>query len=264
MNRITKLFQDIKKNNKKVFIPFITAGYPKLESTVELISALENGGADLIEIGIPFSDPMADGPTIQRASGRALKKKTNLTSILRLVREIRKKSEIPIALMSYFNPIFNYGAKKFVKTAKAAGVDGVIIPDLPPEEATELLKVAKKNNFNCVFLLAPTSTAKRIRLVLKKSSGFIYYVSLTGVTGARRRLPAQVVSQVRKIKRASKKPVCVGFGISSEKQVRAIASVSDGVILGSAVIRVIEKNLSRPGLVKKTTNFVRRMARALE
>ncbi len=264
MTRIDKKFKELKKKRKKAFIVYITAGDPSLSTTEKLALELEKSGVDILELGVPFSDPMADGPTIQRASGRALKKKTNLASILTLVKKIRKKSDIPIALMSYFNPIFNYGTKDFVKRARASGVDGVIIPDLPPEEASELLKEAGKNDFNCIFLLAPTSTAKRIKIVSKKSSGFIYYVSLTGVTGARNTLPSQVVSDVRKIKRSAGKPVCVGFGISTPKQIRAIASVSDGVILGSAVIKVIEKNLSKPGLVRKTANFVKRMAGALE
>ena len=206
---------------------------------------------------------MADGPTIQTASERALKNSTNINSIIRLVKKIRKKSEIPLALMSYYNPIYRYGAEKFIKESKAAGVDGVIIPDLPPEEAGDILTLARRLAYSVVFLLAPTSTPARVKLVSKKSTGFIYYVSVTGVTGARTSLPKDVAAHVKKIKRVSGKPVCVGFGVSTEKQIRDICNTADGVIVGSAIIKVIEKNLGKAGLVGKVSNFVSRLVRAI-
>jgi len=259
MSRINEKFKELKKNKRKALIVYITAGDPSLAISEKLVYALQTAGADIIELGVPFSDPMADGPTIQKASERSLKKRTNLNSILKLVRSIRKKSDLPIALMSYYNPIFRYGVKEFVKDAKNARVDGVIIPDLPPEEAGELVELSRRSDFSCIFLLSPTSTTKRIKLASKKSTGFIYYVSLTGVTGARKKLPKDIISQVKKIKRISKKPVCVGFGISSEKQIREISKIADGAIVGSAVIKVIEKNIGKSDLVKKVSNFVARL-----
>lgn len=263
MNRIDKKFKELKKKRKKAFIAYITAGDPSLVQTEKLVTALDVAGADIIELGVPFSDPMADGPTIQQASERSLKKRTNIISIIKLVKSIRKKSQVPLILMSYYNPVFRYGANKFIKDTKAAGIDGVIIPDLPPEEANAFVKLARRHGYCCIFLLAPTSTAQRIKLAAGKSSGFIYYVSLTGVTGAREKLPKELVSDVRRIKRiAAKIPVCVGFGVSTEKQVKEIAKVADGVIVGSAIVKIIEKNLGSHGLDKKVLNFVSRLARA--
>ena len=263
MSRIDKKFKELKEKRKKAFIVYITAGDPSLSRTEEITLALDRAGVDIIELGVPFSDPLADGPTIQQASQRSLKHGTNIGSIIKLIRSIRTRSEIPLALMSYYNPIYRYGLQRFIKDTKAAGVDGVIVPDLPPEEGGELIKSADRFDYSCIFLLAPTSTQERIMLVAKKSRGFIYYVSLTGVTGARNKLPKEIVSDVRKIKRISKKPVCVGFGVSRPRQVKKISRVADGVIVGSAVIKIIERNIGKRDLVKKVSSFVSRLVKAL-
>ena len=214
-------------------------------------------------MGVPFSDPLADGPTIQAASQRALKNRINLTDVFRLVKRLRRRTELPIALLTYYNIVFRFGIKDFVKQAKLAGVDGAIIPDLPVEEARNLIKIAKKNNFASIFLASPTSDRERIKRISANSSGFIYYVSLTGTTGIRRTLPEELLKKVRQIKRISSKPVCVGFGVSKPEQAREIARVADGVIVGSAIIKVIEKNLGRKDLVSKVVKFVRRLKEAV-
>ncbi len=264
MNRIEKRFSELKAKREKAFIVYITTGDPSLAATEKIIKELDKSGVDLIELGVPFSDPMADGPTIQAASERALKNGVNMGKILRLVKRARTQTELPIVLMTYYNPIFSYGVKKFVADAKAAGVDGAIIPDLPPEEAGDLISASGKNDFSNIFLLSPTSPDDRVRLVSSKSSGFVYYVSLTGVTGPRAHLPSEIISNVRKIKRATKKPVCVGFGVSTPRQAGSLAKIADGVIVGSAVIKVIEANTGKRDLIKKVGRFVRRLSRAVK
>lgn len=261
MNRINKKFKELGK--KKALIIYITAGYPGLAKTKELIFELEKSGADIIELGIPFSDPLADGPTIQLASQRALKNNVSLKDVISLVKGVRSKTEIPLVFMTYYNPVFHFGVARLVKEAAAAGVDGIIIPDLPPEEAKVLVKSARKEKFVTIFLLTPTSVEKRIRLVSAASTGFIYYVSLTGVTGARHKLPTELKNKVRGIKRFTKNPVCVGFGVSNPGQARDIARAADGVIVGSAVINLIHKNIGKKDLVCKVGRFVRGLKNAM-
>ena len=261
MNRIDKKFQELKRKRKKAFIAFITAGDPNLKSTEQLVLAFEKAGVDIVEIGVPFSDPLADGPTIQAASQRALQKDVNLDQILNLVGRIRKSSQIPIALMTYYNPIFFYNEGRFLSKAKACGVDGIIVPDLPPEEARDLIRLAKRQDISTVFFVSPTTTAKRMKLVAQASSGFIYYVSLTGVTGSRSKLPSSISGQIKLLKRITKKPVCVGFGISTPQQARAVAKFSDGVIVGSAIVSAIERNRGKRDLVKKVVKFVSNLAK---
>ena len=256
MNRIDKKFKELKKRREKALITFIMAGDPTLSITKKLIFELEKSGADIIELGVPFSDPLADGPTIQRASERALKKKINIDSVCSLVKSVRLKTEIPIAFLTYYNLIHHYGLEKFVQKAKSSGVDGIIIPDLPPEESQRLRRVAKKKNFSMVHLASPTSSKERLKKIADASTGFIYYVSLTGTTGVRRKLPKDISGSLRKIKRITKKPVCVGFGISKREQIKSILKTSDGVIVGSAIVKVIEKNQRAKDLVKKVGKFV--------
>jgi len=263
MNRIDKLFNSLKKLKKKAFIVYITAGDPTLKATEKLILELENSGADLVELGIPFSDPLADGPTIQRASQRSLKKGTNIKSILKLVRSLRKRIKLPLVFMTYYNLVAHYGLSNFVRDSKSSGVDGIIIPDLPPEEGKELIKISRRKDFSTIFLAAPTSTKGRLKIIADKSNGFIYYVSLTGVTGARKKLPSDIVKHVASLKRLTKKPVCVGFGISDAKQARKIARIANGVIVGSAVIKIIEKNLKSKDLYKKVSSFTKTLAKAV-
>ncbi|MGB2706032.1 MAG: tryptophan synthase subunit alpha [Candidatus Omnitrophota bacterium] len=263
MNRIDRLFRDLRKKRKKAFIVYIAAGDPSLGETGKLIIELEKSGVDLVEIGIPFSDPLADGPTIQKASQRALSKGASVKSILRMVHRTRKKVSLPLVFMTYYNPVYHYGLAKFVRDSKSAGVDGVIIPDLPPEEAKEIIGISKKENFATIFLAAPTSTKKRLKDIAARSTGFIYYVSLTGVTGARKKLPRDIIEHVRSLKRITKKPVCVGFGISRPEQARKISRLADGIIVGSAVIKVIEKNIGRKDLRKSVARFVKSLEKAI-
>lgn len=262
MNRINRKFRSLKKEKKKAFIAFITAGDPSMQATERLVYELAANGADLIELGVPFSDPLADGPTIQAASERALKHNTNLKDILGLVKKLRKKTDIPLVLMTYYNPVFKYGLEKFAGDSKQAGVDGIIVPDLPPEEGADLNRALRRNGLDMIYLLAPTSAKGRIRSIAAKSKGFIYYVSLTGVTGARAKLPEEISASVKTIKRLTKTPVCVGFGISSPEEARRVARAADGIIVGSAIVKVIEKNLRDKDMVKKVGRFVKGLARA--
>ncbi|MBU1147388.1 MAG: tryptophan synthase subunit alpha [Candidatus Omnitrophica bacterium] len=260
MNRIDKKFKELKKKRKKAFVAFIMAGDPSLSITKKLIFELEKNGADIIELGVPFSDPLADGPTIQRSSERALKRKATINSVSNLVRNVRLQTQIPIAFLTYYNLIHHYGLERFAQKASSCGVDGVIIPDLPPEESQDLRRIAKKKNLSIIHLAAPTSSRQRLKKIADVSTGFIYYVSLTGTTGARKELPKELSSSLRAIKRVTKKPVCVGFGISRADQVRSISKLADGVIVGSAIIKVVERNTNRKYLVRRVGAFVKRLS----
>ena len=241
MNRIDKALAELKNKNKKAFIPFITAGDPTLELTKSLILTLESVGADIIELGVPFSDPIADGPSIQRASLRSLEHNTSLKDVINMVAEARNETQIPIVLMGYYNPIFKYGVAKFVKDATESGVDGVIVADLPPEESSELTASAKEHNLATIFLVAPTSTSNRIKLIAEASTGYIYCVSTTGVTGARDTVSEMLLPTLDMIRKYTDKPIAVGFGVSTPDQAKEVAKVAEGVIIGSAIVNVIEK-----------------------
>ncbi len=236
-SRIEKTFKRLKKEGKKAFIPYVMAGDPSLERTKEIVLLFEECGADIVELGVPFSDPLADGPTIQLASERALKNGVTLRKVVSLVKDLRQVTRIPTVLMTYYNPVFKYGKENFIKDSKDAGVDGVIIPDLPPDEAEDFVKLSRKASLNTVFLLAPTSTEDRIKKVAKASSGFIYYVSITGITGANLLLDGSMEVLISKIKKYTDKPIAVGFGVSTPMEASAVAGVSDGVIVGSAVVK---------------------------
>lgn len=260
MNRIDKKFKALKARHKKAFIAFLTAGYPDLSTTERLVIEFEKNGADIIELGIPFSDPIADGPVIQMSSYESLKKGTTLTKVLALIARLRKKSAIPLAVMTYYNPILSYGPFRFVRDAVKSGLDAVIIPDLPPEEETDFSKEAARRGLRMILFISPTTSRERIRFIARRAKGFIYFVSLTGVTGARRALPVELKSQLRAVKKiAGATPVCAGFGVSTHEQVRVVSSYGDGVIVGSAIIRKISENLSNPDLVGIVADFVRRL-----
>ncbi|MDP3732353.1 MAG: tryptophan synthase subunit alpha [Candidatus Omnitrophota bacterium] len=256
MSRINQKFHALKRQNKKAFIAFITAGYPNLNITKKLILEFAEIGVDIIELGVPFSDPLADGPIIQEASQLALKRGVNLNDILNLVKTVRKNIDTPICLMTYYNPIFCFGEERFARIAAACGVDGIIIPDLPPEEGNSFIRLANNVNLDTIFFLSPTSTRERIKFVSGVSRGFIYYVSLTGVTGPRQNLPQDLTSNIKAIKKLTDKPVCVGFGVSGAEQVKAVYKIADGAIVGSAIIKKIKENKDKPDLVKRVGRFV--------
>jgi len=264
MSRIKNTFRKLKKKGEKALIPYIMAGDPDLATTKALILEMEKAGCDIMELGAPFSDPPADGPTIQKADLRALKNGTNLSDVLGLVADVRKESAIPLVLMTYYNLIFNYGEERFVSDAHAAGLDGLILPDLPPEEAGVLIPAAKEAGLDTIFLVAPTSTDERIRLVSRLSQGFIYYVSLTGVTGSAFGSQSSIEDAVRKIRAVSDKPVSVGFGISTPEQAAEVAGMgADGVIVGSALVKVMEEHLGSPELIPRAAGFVKALKQGL-
>ena len=246
MNRIDRKFADLRAEGKKAFIPFITAGDPSMELTVSLVSTLESAGADIIELGVPFSDPVADGRSIQKSSLRSLKHGTSLGDVIRTVAKIRAQTQIPIAFLTYYNLIFKYGVEKFVKDAVESGVDGAVVANLPPEEAGELISAAREHDFASIFLVAPTSTPERVKIVSEACTGFIYCVSLTGVTGARDTISDMLEPTLKRIRHHTDKPVAVGFGVSSPDQAREVATMADGVIVGSAIINVIEAHKDAP------------------
>jgi tryptophan synthase alpha chain len=264
MSRIKKIFADSKARGEAALIPFITAGDPDLKTTLKIMRALERNGADCIELGIPFSDPTADGPTIQRSSERALKNGAiSLPAIFRLVREFRADSEVPVVLFGYFNPIFRFGAKQFAHQAAAAGADGVLCVDLPPEESGELQRWTDAAGLDLIFLLAPTSGPERLQLVARKGRGFIYYVSVTGVTGARRSLEDGLRARVEQVRKASALPVGVGFGISTPKQAAWIAGFADAAVVGSALVERIERTKGSEAKAKQAGAFIGQLKTAI-
>jgi tryptophan synthase alpha chain len=237
---IQETFRRLQKEGKKAFIPYVMAGDPDLEKTKDFVRLFEECGADIVEIGVPFSDPLADGPTIQRASERALQNGVTLRKVITYVRGFSQEIGIPIVLMTYYNPVFKYGLDLFVSDARDAGVDGVIIPDLPPDEAGEFIRRARKAHLNTIFLLAPTSDVDRIERVVKASTGFIYYVSITGITGSALLLDGSMEVLLAKIREHTDKPIAVGFGVSTPEEASAVARVSDGVIVGSAIVKRLQ------------------------
>lgn len=256
MRTISQVYKNLKASGRKALIPYIMAGDPNLSATKKYIAVLEEAGADIIELGVPFSDPLADGPTIQRSAERAIRKKVTLRKVLRLVSEIRKSTDIPIILMTYYNPVFKFGTRAFVKAAVKAGVNGMIVPDLIPDEADDYIKEARKYKLDTIFLLAPTSTLDRIRKVINASTGFIYYVSITGTTGARLSINKKMKSTLESIKRITNKPIAVGFGISSPKEASSVSVLADGVIVGSAIVKLIAQG-------KDIKKFVRGLRKAI-
>ena len=259
MSRISSVFEKLKQKKEKALIPFITAGDPDPETTDQLLKCLVDNGADIIELGVPFSDPMADGPTIQAASQRALTHSFSMDKMFEHVKKVRTYSKTPIILFGYYNPFLHYGIDKLCANAKDAGVDAFLIVDLPPEEASNIKKSADKNNIDIIFLLAPTSTDDRIKLISDKASGFIYFISVTGVTGARSTLDISLSDYIEQIRKFTDLPVGIGFGISSPEHVREVAGYTDAVIVGSAIIKIIEKNSGSADLISLVGDFVHKL-----
>jgi tryptophan synthase alpha chain len=241
-------------------IAYVTVGYPSVEATRKVVPLLADSGCDIVELGIPFSDPLADGATIQRASFGALQNGVTPQLCLEVAGEFKDKVSMPLVFMTYSNPVFHYGLKEFCKACTGSGVDGLIIPDLPPEEGAELETITRSQGLDLVYLLAPTSTGERIRLVAEKSRGFIYLVSVTGVTGARDKLPPDLAAFVGRVRKQASQPLCVGFGISTPEQAKQIARIADGVIVGSRIIQLmeVEDNLL------SVSNFIRELRTALD
>ena len=263
MSRISHTFALLQREGKKALIPFITAGYPNLYMTEKLILEMEKNGADLLELGVPFSDPMADGPVIQYSSERSLARGTTLKMILELVRKIRRKTKIPIILMGYYNPFFTYGLKRFSEDARRAGVDGVLVVDLPPEEAYEMKTHADNAGLDLIFLLAPTSNDQRIKLIVQNATGFIYYVSITGLTGIRTQLDRDIRKQVEKIKKTTSIPIGVGFGISTPHQAQKVAKWADAVVVGSAIIKTIRDSRTSGEITRNVGQFILSLKQAI-
>jgi tryptophan synthase alpha chain len=255
--RIARRFSDLARSGRRAFIPYITAGDPDMASTESLLVELERAGADIIELGVPFSDPMADGPVIQRASERALKGGVTVRGCLECIRRVRSRSQVPIVLFSYFNPLLSLGFESIASELKGAGVDGLLVTDLVPEEAEDLIGRMRGANIDTVFLVAPTSTDDRLRLVAEASRGFIYAVSRTGVTGAREGLSESASRLVRRVRRFSDLPVAVGFGISTPDQVEAVWKEADGAVVGSRIVAEIERHAGDPSMVARVGDLAR-------
>lgn len=263
MGRIGDKFESLREKNEKALIVYLTAGDPSMEATKRLILGMEDAGVDILEIGVPFSDPTADGPVIQAASQRALKAGTTLKGVLELVANIRRTSQIPIVLFGYFNPIFAYGVEKFAKAAREAGVDGVLVVDLPPEEAGELRVYSDDAGLDFISLIAPTSGQDRMKTILKTATGFLYYISITGVTGTAAPKIENIAREVGKIRKLTQMPIAVGFGISNANQAQEIGAVADGIVIGSAVVKLIDENRNNSELISIVSDYTREIKEAL-
>ena len=259
-NRLVRVLSKARKNKRKLFCAYVTLGYPSLRQTESLALTLQNAGTDILELGFPFSDPLADGPTIQYASEQSIKKGTHFEDSFRVMRRLRREGfHIPVLFFSYFNPIHHYGVDAFVRKSRYAGLDGAIIPDLPPDEARSLEERFHKAGLSLVYLVAPTTERTRMKHIAKRSNGFVYYVSLRGVTGARRAVPADLTERLRLLKRQTSKAILVGFGVSHPGQVRSIARNADGIVVGSAII----DRLRRGKGIRAVGSYVSRLVRAL-
>jgi tryptophan synthase alpha chain len=256
VSRLDRVFSALRARGERALAPYFMAGDPSLDVTRRLMVEAARRGADLFELGVPFSDPIGDGPVIQRAGTRALRNGTTLMRVLETVTELRRDVDAPIVLMTYYNPILSFGLKAFAETATKVGVDGVIVPDLPPDEADALATEADPVGLDLVYLVAPTSTPARMRMIARRSRGFIYVVSLTGVTGERQELPRDLADQVRKLRAVTTKPLCVGFGVGRPEQAAAVGRLADGVIVGSAIVRLIEERAAAATLVADVGDFI--------
>ena len=262
-SRLDRTFQRLKTNGEKALITYLMAGDPSLAETEQLVLALEQAGADIVELGVPFSDPIADGPVIQQAAERALRSGTTLRNILAMVGHLRVRSQIPLVLMAYYNSIHAFGPERFCREAAAAGVDGLIVPDMPPDEAGPLKGPAAACGLQLIFLLAPTSTAERRAFVARQSNGFVYYVSLTGITGAKLGNVSEIGQSVEQIRRISKTPIAVGFGVTTPEDAAEISAIADGVIVGSAIVKHIAAGQQQQGMVARVSGFVQTLKSAM-
>ena len=262
-SRLDQTFHRLRTQGRKALITYLMAGDPSLAETEQLVLELEKAGADIIELGVPFSDPIADGPVIQQAAERALRSGTTLRNILALVRRVRVRSQIPLVLMAYYNSIHAFGPEGFCREAADAGVDGLIVPDMPPDESAPLKGPAAAYGLQLIFLLAPTSTAERRAFVARQSKGFVYYVSLTGITGAKLGKVSDIGRNVDQIRKIAKTPIAVGFGVTTPEDAAHISAVADGVIVGSAIVKQIAAGHQQEGMVARVADFVHRLKDAM-
>lgn len=262
-SRLDRTFAQLRQGGEKALIAYVMAGDPSLQETEHLVVELEQAGADIIELGVPFSDPIADGPVIQRAAERALRSGTSLRTILPMITGLRARTQIPLVLMAYYNNIHAFGPERFCHEAVKAGVDGLIVPDMPPDEAGPLKGPAAAAGLQLIFLLAPTSTAERRTFVARQSQGFVYYVSLTGITGAKLLNVADVGKNVEKIRKVTHVPVAVGFGVATPEDAANVAAIADGVIVGSAIVKQIAAHQQKPAMAKQVAEFVRSLKTAM-
>ncbi|MBN2463731.1 MAG: tryptophan synthase subunit alpha [Dehalococcoidia bacterium] len=256
MTRIASVFN---RAGHKALVAYVTAGYPSMEDTLKVVPLLAGNGCDIVELGIPFSDPLADGATIQRASFCALKNGVTPKLCLKVAKEISQKVDIPLVFMTYFNPIFSYGLEEFCSDCAGAGVGGLVIPDLPPDEGSELELTTQRHSLDLIYLLAPTSAEERIKLVADRARGFIYLVSVTGVTGTRDNLPPELGTFVDRVRSVANQPLCVGFGISTPEQARQVSRIADGVIVGSRIIQLMEA-----GDLESVGDFIKELRHAMD
>jgi tryptophan synthase alpha chain len=263
MSRIERKFSALKSKNEKALICFLTAGDPNLEKTREIILGMEAAGVDCLEIGVPFSDPTADGPIIQAASQRALKNNATLAGILDMIASLRKTSEIPIVLFGYYNPILRYGPEHFAARAKEAGVDGILVVDLPPEEAEELRQYTDPQGIDFISLIAPTTSTERVKQIAAHATGFLYYISITGVTGTAKPQIAEVKKDVERIRQVTQLPLAIGFGISTAQQATEMAPYADAIVVGSAIVKLIAENSKKDDLVAIVSQYAREMKKAI-
>ena len=264
MNRIDSTFARLQKDGRSAFITYISAGDPDMPRSLAISEALETAGADILELGVPFSDPLADGIVNQMAADRALKAGATTRGVLEMVRELRKTSEIPVVLFTYLNPIYTYGFEQFHKDAADAGVDGILLLDLPPHEEPLNAELAGAHGLKHIRLIAPTTPDERIPEITAQAEGFIYYVSRAGVTGAQTELSDSIASQVAKIKATTSVPVAVGFGISTPEQAATVAAAADGVVVGSAIVKIVEQNATASNVAQKVGAFAKPLADAIK
>jgi tryptophan synthase alpha chain len=263
LGRIKQQFDVLKQKGEKALVVYLTAGDPDLETTRLLIPNLQDAGVDILEIGVPFSDPTADGPIIQAASQRALRTGVTLSSILDMINSVRPVLKIPIVLFGYYNPILSYGNERFAIKAKEVGVDGILVVDLPPEESQELRQYTDHSGIDFISLIAPTTDNSRIQKIAKNATGFLYYISITGVTGTTKPVISNITSDVERIRQATALPLVIGFGISTPAQAADIASYADGIVIGSAFVALLEKNIGNSTLIKIASSFIKEIKRAL-
>ena len=264
MTELSEQFLRLKQSQEKALIPFFTCGFPSARMFKDLVKVAADSGADAIEIGIPFSDPLADGPSIQYSSNLALGKGINLQKGLEMISSLREQISLPLIILTYANPVFQYGLKEFIREAKQAGVSGLILADLVIEEASQIEKMCRSHELDLIYLAAPTTNGNRLKAIVQRSKGFIYLVSVTGVTGARRVIPQSLGAKIGEIKRFADKPVCVGFGISNPLQAKTIARLADGVIVGSTLIDLIRKSKNQAQMSRKVSKFLISLKKGME